>query len=84
MRCHSIKGVAGEIGAPGYQRAGSGHPGRVTAWYIRHGHNPANLARQLSGKVVDYPLTELGVTQATTLASRLAREPAPAAIYALI
>jgi probable phosphoglycerate mutase len=56
---------------------------RVIAWYIRHGHNPANQhPRRLSHKVVDYPLTGLGVTQATTLAGRLAREDAPAAVYA--
>jgi probable phosphoglycerate mutase len=54
----------------------------VTAWYIRHGHNPANQARQLSHKVIDYPLTDLGVAQATTLARQLAGEPGPAAIYA--
>lgn len=54
----------------------------VTAWYIRHGHNPANQARQLSHKVIDYPLTDLGVTQATALAGQLARQPGPAAIYA--
>ena len=33
-------------------------------------------------KVVDYPLTDLGVTQATTLAEQLARHPPPAAIFA--
>jgi len=54
----------------------------VTAWYIRHGHNPANQARQLSHKVIDYPLTDLGVSQATALAGQLVRQPAPAAIYA--
>jgi broad specificity phosphatase PhoE len=55
----------------------------VIAWYIRHGHNPANEApRRLSHKVVDYPLTGRGVAQASALAGRLAREPAPAAIYA--
>jgi probable phosphoglycerate mutase len=54
----------------------------VTAWYIRHGHNPANQARQLSHKVIDYPLTDLGVAQATALAGQLARQPGPAAIYA--
>ena len=55
----------------------------VIAWYIRHGHNLANQPpRRLSHKVIDYPLTELGITQATTLAGRLARERAPAAIYA--
>lgn len=66
-----------------------GPPGRracpvtgVTVWYIRHGHNLANQTSQLSHKVVDYPLTELGVTQATTLAGQLARHPAFAAIYA--
>jgi probable phosphoglycerate mutase len=35
----------------------------------------------LSHKVVDYPLTELGVAQATALAGRLGRSVAPAAIY---
>jgi broad specificity phosphatase PhoE len=54
----------------------------VTTWYIRHGHNPANQARQFSHKIIDYPLTELGVTQAAALAARLASEPGPAAIYA--
>jgi probable phosphoglycerate mutase len=54
----------------------------VTAWYIRHGHNPANQARQLSHKVIDYPLTDLGVAQATALAAQLAARPGPAAIYA--
>jgi bisphosphoglycerate-dependent phosphoglycerate mutase len=54
----------------------------VTAWYIRHGHNPANQSRQLSHKVIDYPLTELGVAQAAALAGQLAGQPGPAAIYA--
>jgi broad specificity phosphatase PhoE len=54
----------------------------VTVWYIRHGHNPANQTAELSYRVTDYPLTELGVTQATTLAGQLARRPAIAAIYA--
>jgi broad specificity phosphatase PhoE len=53
----------------------------VTAWYVRHGHNPANQLRQLSHKVIDYPLTELGITQATTLARQLADQRAPAPIY---
>ncbi len=56
---------------------------RVVVWYIRHGHNPASQhPRRLSHKVVDYPLTRLGVAQATALAGRLAREHAPAAVYA--
>jgi broad specificity phosphatase PhoE len=55
----------------------------VIAWYIRHGHNRANQPpRRLSHKVVDYPLTDLGVAQATALAGRLACERAPAAICA--
>lgn len=54
----------------------------VTVWYIRHGHNPANQTAELSHRVIDYPLTELGVTQAATLAGQLARHPAIAAIYA--
>jgi broad specificity phosphatase PhoE len=54
----------------------------VIAWYVRHGHNLANQhPRRLSHKVIDYPLTGLGVTQATTLARRLARQDL-AAIYA--
>jgi probable phosphoglycerate mutase len=54
----------------------------VTIWYVRHGHNRANQTRELSHKTVDYPLTELGVTQATVLASRLASCTPLAAIYA--
>ena len=54
----------------------------VRTWYIRHGHNPANQPpRRLSHKVVDCPLTELGVAQATALAGRLGRLVVPAAIY---
>lgn len=54
----------------------------VIAWYIRHGHNLANQPpRTLSHKVVDYPLTDLGIAQATALATRLARQDAPTAIY---
>lgn len=55
---------------PGGRPAATG----VTTWYIRHGHNPANQARQLSHRVVDYPLSDLGVAQATGLGERLARE----------
>ena len=54
----------------------------VDIWYIRHGENPANLTGELSCRNVDYPLTGRGVEQAVALADRLAREPAPAAIYA--
>lgn len=54
----------------------------ITAWYIRHGHNPANQSHQLSYRVIDHPLTELGVRQAEALAGQLAGQPGPAAIYA--
>jgi probable phosphoglycerate mutase len=65
------------------RRVDTSDPDCVTTWYIRHGHNPANQPpRRLSHKVIDYPLTDLGVTQATTLAEQLARHPPPAAIYA--
>jgi broad specificity phosphatase PhoE len=76
--------MQGPASSPTQQRpAGTSDPPGVTAWYIRHGHNPANQPpRRLSHKVIDYPLTDLGVTQATTLAERLARLSAPAAIYA--
>jgi broad specificity phosphatase PhoE len=72
----------GPVGPPGQQRAGTHDPASVTAWYIRHGHNPANLPpRRLTHKLIDHPLTDRGVTQATTLAERLTRYPEPAAIY---
>lgn len=32
--------------------------------FVRHGENPANLKRQLSYKMIDYPLTEKGRLQA--------------------
>lgn len=35
-----------------------------TVYIIRHGENHANLIKQLSSKVVDYPLTEKGILQA--------------------
>jgi broad specificity phosphatase PhoE len=55
----------------------------VIAWYVRHGHNLANQhPRQLSHRVADHPLTDLGIQQATALGSRLGRPPVPLAIYA--
>jgi broad specificity phosphatase PhoE len=75
--------MEGPVGSPTQRRAGASDLASVTIWYIRHGHNPANQPpRRLSHQVIDYPLTDLGVTQATTLGERLARHPAPAAIYA--
>lgn len=56
-------------------------PDSVTVCYVRHGENRANLTGELSCRKVDYPLTDRGVTQATEVAERLSREPAPAAIY---
>jgi broad specificity phosphatase PhoE len=37
---------------------------RNTVYFVRHGQNPANVNREFSYKIVDYPLTELGVRQA--------------------
>ena len=56
-------------------------PDDITVWYIRHGENRANQTGELSCRTVDYPLTDLGVTQATELAGQLAEQAAPAAIY---
>jgi broad specificity phosphatase PhoE len=54
----------------------------VIAWYVRHGHNLANQhPRQLSHRVADHPLTDLGVAQATALGRQLDRLPAPLAVY---
>lgn len=56
----------------------------VIAWYVRHGHNLANQhPRQLSHKVADHPLSDLGVAQATALGGRLSRMPVLGAIYSL-
>jgi probable phosphoglycerate mutase len=58
------------------------HEDGVTAWYVRHGENPANLTGELSCRKVDYPLTQRGVAQATALARSLASQPRLTAIYA--
>ncbi len=47
----------------------------TTVRWVRHGQNLANLTRQLSHRVVDHPLTDLGVRQAEELAARLADGP---------
>ena len=36
----------------------------ITIYLVRHGENPANLTKEFSHRVVDYPLTEKGVLQA--------------------
>ncbi|MEL7644621.1 MAG: histidine phosphatase family protein, partial [bacterium] len=38
----------------------------------RHGENHANLIKQLSSKLVDYPLTEKGILQAQQTGEALA------------
>jgi len=43
-----------------------------TIYFVRHGENPANLNREFSYRIVDYPLTELGVRQAQQTASYFA------------
>lgn len=48
--------------------------------FVRHGENPANLTRQFSYRVVDYPLTERGVAQALATARHFRGQPI-AAIY---
>ena len=37
-------------------------------YFVRHGENPANLTREFSHRVVDYPLNERGVAQARATA----------------
>lgn len=49
--------------------------------FVRHGENPANLTREFSHRVVDYPLTERGVAQARATARHF-RGSHIAAIYA--
>jgi broad specificity phosphatase PhoE len=44
----------------------------VTVYYVRHGQNRANLTGEISHRVVDYPLTDLGRTQAEAVARQLA------------
>lgn len=51
-----------------------------TVHFVRHGENPANLTREFSHRVVDYPLTERGVTQARATARHFRGQPI-AAIY---
>lgn len=48
--------------------------------FVRHGENPANLTREFSHRVVDYPLTERGVAQAQATARHFRGQPI-AAIY---
>jgi len=51
-----------------------------TVYFVRHGENPANLTRQFSYRVVDYPLTARGVAQARATARHFREQPI-AAIY---
>src|SRR3954469_7606094 len=44
-----------------------------TVYFVRHGQNPANVTREFSYKIVDYPLTDLGVRQAEQTAAYFAR-----------
>ncbi len=52
-----------------------------TVHFIRHGENPANITREFSHRIVDYPLTERGVAQAEATARHFAGKDI-AAIYA--
>ena len=49
--------------------------------FVRHGENPANLTREFSHRVVDYPLTERGMAQARATARYFAGHEI-AAVYA--
>lgn len=40
-----------------------------TLFLVRHGQNPANITREFSHRLVDYPLTELGVRQSEQTAA---------------
>ena len=52
-----------------------------TVHFVRHGENPANITREFSHRVVDYPLTERGVAQARATARHFQGHDI-AAIYA--
>ena len=47
----------------------------VTLYLVRHGENRANLTKEFSHRVVDYPLTEKGVLQARQTAEYLQAHP---------
>lgn len=51
-----------------------------TVHFVRHGENLANLTREFSHRVVDYPLTERGVAQAQATA-RYFRDKDITAVY---
>lgn len=46
-----------------------------TVHFVRHGENPANLNREFSHRVVDYPLTPRGVAQAEATARLIVGAP---------
>ena len=52
----------------------------ATLFFARHGENQANVLRQLSHRVVDYPLTERGREQAQRLAERFVLDGTQAAV----
>ncbi len=50
-------------------------------YFVRHGENQANLTKEFSYKLVDYPLTSKGVEQAEQTALWLAEQPPFDALY---
>ena len=50
-------------------------------YFVRHGENRANVERLMSWRAIDYPLTELGVRQATAVAEWFRGRPVEA-VYA--
>jgi probable phosphoglycerate mutase len=53
-------------------------PAVNTVYFVRHGQNPANVTREFSYKLVDYPLTDLGIRQAQQTAAYFAGRPVDA------
>ncbi len=47
----------------------------ITIYLVRHGENPANLTKEFSHRVVDYPLTEKGILQARQTAQFFQTRP---------
>jgi probable phosphoglycerate mutase len=47
-------------------------------YFVRHGENRANVERRMSWRVIDYPLTELGVRQAAAAAEWFRGRPVEA------
>jgi probable phosphoglycerate mutase len=47
-------------------------------YFVRHGENRANVERRMSWRAIDYPLTEMGIRQATAVAGWFRGRPVEA------